>query len=296
MIQFKCKVCGKEWLAKKSSGMKYCSQNCYTLSGIRIKNLPKGDTYIEMFGKDKAELKANKCAEKLRSHPDKHRLAVERGLGRARAQGGMTNVEYFGEIKAKEISDRSIATKRLHYTNEQLSEIARRSAVIQNAKFFGKKGNVCGIRTDSSYETKFVQQFYNFKEKQFSLSRANIGVYYKYQGKTRLYLPDFSIMIDGLICAIVEVKDETRLMNLETRNAWCKFIALNDYCKKTMITPCLYTNKHFSDVNPELSSVNDLIRLTNKRFVEYVTEKVQRPAVEDDQSNKTAVGQEVANV
>ena len=297
MNQYKCLRCGKEF-KDSHKNRKYCSRVCLAAMNVvnSIKNLPKGKTYIEMFGKEKAELKANKCAETLRRHPKLRELALIRGNANGVKMLGKTLSELHGVEEAKRITEQGQRTRRERYTPEQISEIARGCAIAQNSKFYGKRGNVQGIRSDSSYETTFIRQFLAFNEKAFSLSRANIGIRYEFKGKTKMYLPDFFIMVEGLICAILEVKDETRLTTIEKESAPYKMAALNAYCKKSMLTPCLYTEQHFPKVNPELSSVNELIQLTHKRFVEYVAEKVQRPAVEDIQANNTAVGREVYNV
>jgi hypothetical protein len=277
--------------------------------------LRRGRTYEQIYGKERAATVIANCS------------------GHVSSKKGKTYEEFYGEEKASKINQKIITSRFDRFPTEERTKMAsenakigashikgktleqfhgvekgrklrsgRRDAMIHRLEngtsYLGtKRGYAFGVRFDSSWEERLLLQLNKFDlaGQGFSIERCHYRIEYFY-GKLRVYLPDYQLKQFGHVVAIIEVKCEQRLLTVEKELAPYKMRALKRFCQDMLITPCLYTEQHFPNANPEPSSVNELIQLTHKRFAEYVAEKVHRLESEDNQTNNLSVAQEVPNV
>lgn len=325
---YTCPICGSvfEHGFQCNDGIAVCSRRCLCLKyrDLYTSFLPKmkGKTYVEVFGEAKAKAKSIKCANSLRKHPRKHEMAVARGLARARAQGGKSNIEYFGEDRARDIIAKGLSTtakgrtpayfiKRSELTKKQM--LSRRgktfeqiygvdyAKLIKNKQSLGivkacidgrltgagrayKRGYFRDVKYDSSYELKFLEL-----AKEFAVQARRCKYWIKYvdsKGFTRRYNPDFELLLEGRVICIVEVKDTVRLQSVDRNFILDKLPALLEFARGVGVAVGLYTNELFNKyANPEPSSLNSFLQ----DMKNLVNEKVQRPGVEDTNTNKTPV-------
>jgi len=258
----------------------------------------KGKTFKEYFGEARAEI--------IR------KSQVLGGGHHNRPIKGQTLESFFGKEKAKKIKQEcSCAGKKAvrpvkgktyeqYYGKERSALIIKRiqngvAPYVSSGRLVchGKKSVVSGVYCASTYEDRFVKHVLSFKSNDFSVRRSEYRIRYADgSGDLHFYYPDFVLSYKGVICAVVEVKDEKRLNTVEnTQRVYNKFDALRRFCQEHMLTACLYTNSLFPvSANPEPSSLNTLISQMHARFEKYVSEKVQRSEVEDEGSNNTSVG------
>lgn len=233
-------------------------------------NNRKGKTYDEIYG-FRAKKIIKKCTKKWNDFTN--------------FKKGKKYEEVYGKDRALKINESIIRTRFSNYSREERSEICR-----NNGRYglYTKKSITCGIKCDSSYESIFVEKIYSKLPIGYFLRRCSFQVkYVNSKGDLALYSPDFEILLNGSIIAVIEVKSWQRLKSFEKENSLLKFLSLKRFCESVLILPCLFMEEFFNyHVNTEPSSLNSFIQKMNNRFFEFVGEKVQRLKSEEEDTDK----------
>lgn len=240
-IKIKCEQCNQEKYVKwgKFKNRKYCNDiqicnDCVKKYTSNLEQVKINNSKAQTICQNREDVKIKQSiASKNRS--EDYKIKWKNSIDK-----------FYNSDEGKKCKEKkSILSKNLWANNENFKYRCTNVKTLH--------GKIYGIRFDSSWELSFILYCVN---NDIKINRCNINIPYKYDGKDKIYIPDF--IIDNKY--IIEIKgklDEVSKIKMQSAKKYLKGNNM-DY-------------EYILLTKNELSKINNFVFLKNKRDLSKIS-------------------------